>query len=225
MGVRYQLRAPRPARGHRDRRGSRRDLGTDRELGPVGLAPTGSDPSRPTIRRGPARACRRPGLGSFRERRVDGRARRRVARARPGDQEGTHAWAPGPPAAGPTRGDALPTMPERAHLRHGRADRGRLPRSRDAGARCEAMPARPVRLRKASLSRPRDGHPDGAPDRRALQPSRPSRAVIAMAPSAATATREKVTTQGAQLGSAIGSRRERSGSTKPSHSSTTRRSR
>jgi len=46
-----------------------------------------------------------------------------------------------------------------------------------------------------------------------------------MAPSAAAVTKRKVTTQGAQLGNAIGSWRERSGSTKPSHSSTTRRSR
>jgi hypothetical protein len=46
-----------------------------------------------------------------------------------------------------------------------------------------------------------------------------------MAPTAAAVTKSKATTQGAHLGSAIGSRRERSGSTNPSHSSTTRKSR
>lgn len=45
------------------------------------------------------------------------------------------------------------------------------------------------------------------------------------APSAAAATSAKATTHGAQRGSATGSRRGCSGSTKPSHSSTTRRSR
>ncbi len=130
----------------------------------------------------------------------------------------------GHPPPGPREGDALPPLPERADLRDEGSDLLGLPGPRDASDRGAPLPARPAGRRSASRpSRPRVRCPIGGLGRRPLQI--PSRALTASVPTAATATRNRGTAQDAQLGSAIGSRRERSGSTRPSHSSTTRSSR
>ncbi len=161
---------------------------------------------------------------SNREGRRDARARRRVARAGPRDQEGTDARATGPPVTGISRGDALQEMPERPHVRHEGADLGCLPGSADEGDPGAAVPAGAAGRRSASRpSRPRGRRRVGPSDRRPIQLRNSELSTIA--PRAAAVTRENDTSQGAHLGSAIGSRRERSGSTSPSHSSTTRSSR
>jgi hypothetical protein len=178
----------------------------------------GSNPARPTARR------HRMTLGSQDEGRRDGWARRRVARADPGDQEGTDARPAGPPAAGPQGGDALPALSERADPRDEGGDLRGLPGPWDARDRGAPLPPRSAGPRSARRpSRPRVPSPGGRSDRRPLH--RPNRALTTNAPTAATATRKRGTAQEAQVGRAIGSRRERSGSTRPSHSSTTRSSR
>jgi hypothetical protein len=214
-----RIRLGRPERGGGSYNLGRGGSSARLEQGAFNPRVAGSNPARPTERQLPAVASHRGG-------RRDERARRRMARADPGNAEGTDARAAGSPAAGPPGGDALPALSERPDVRHERADRGRLPGPRDAGARGAAMPAAPARRASATYaSRPRVRRPIGARGRGSIQPSSPSTVVITIAPSAAAPTISRVATQGAHRGRAIGSLRERSGSTKPSHSSTTRRSR
>jgi hypothetical protein len=183
-------------------------------------------PAPPKEEAGPGEAGRLRRLGSADGHRGAGWARRRVARPRPRDAARTDAWSPGPPAAEPTGGDAVPTVPERAHLRHARPDGRRIPRRPPSCRRREdgsPSPDRPAST--GSPSRPRVRCAVGAQDRRPVQACRPSRALTTTVPSAAAETRNRATTHGAHRGNAIGSRRDRSGSISPSHSSTRRTSR
>lgn len=191
-----------------------------------GPGPDGPSSSLPGLM-GVETLRRRPPVRSPDEGDRDGWARRRVARARPGDPPGADARPPGLGAVRIAGGDAVPPLPERADLRDARHDLGGLPRWSDARRRGPSMRAGDRRSGTASRrpSRSRMRRRGRAPDRRSVQTRTPSSALTITAPRAAALTMSNATTQGAQLGSAIGSRRPRSGSISPSHSRTTRSSR
>ena len=157
----------------------------------------------------------------------DGRAGRRVAGARPGDAEGADAGAPRSPAARTARGDAAASLPKHPDLRAAGDDHSGLPRVGDGGAGDPPMPAREDRQCPVTGCASRSGvrRRVDARGRRPIHPRSSRTALTTAAPMAAAHTSRKVTTHGAQLGSAAGSRRERSGSIRPSHSRTTRISR
>ena len=157
----------------------------------------------------------------------DGRAGRRVAGARPGDAEGADAGAPELPTARTARGDAAASLPQHPDLRSAADDHGGVPRLEDGGAGGPPMPAREDRQGPVTERASRSGvrRRVDAQGGRPIQPRSSRTALTTTAPIAAAHTSRKVTTHGAQLGSAAGSRRERSGSTRPSHSRTTRTSR
>ena len=157
----------------------------------------------------------------------DGRAGRRVAGARPGDAEGADAGAPRSPTAQTARGDAVASLPQHPDLLDAADDHGGLPRPEDGGAGGPPMPAREDRQGPVTECASRSGVRRwlDAQGRRSFQPRSPRTALMTAAPIAAAHTSRRVTTHGAQLGSAAGSRRARSGSIRPSHSRTTRSSR